>query len=388
LSGDRHHLQQAARLRRQPAQLAAQRLVQRQRLERVGLGVEAAHQFDQQERIAARLAGELRGKPADALAVLAQLRDDQCRAFPRRQRPHLDLAVVKRHSVFALQLLPLRQEGAARGFVAAVGADEQQRRRLRRPQHLEERLGAVGVAPLQVVDEPQHQGTPADAAQQRTQSPEGPLTHLLVIEIRGRSVPRPGHHLDALEYRKHVGQHPNIVGHEQGGIGLGQGAEVAAEGIDDAVQGLEGHRLAVVTPTRHHCQMPVLPQGSDEVLPQGRLALARAAADEHCQGLALLLEGANNLRQRRQVLLPAHQLLTRLHSWRRSLRAGGDRAGHLLGVGALLRLPRQQTPAQRCQVRGDAGILRQRRGIEVLLVLQHAQHAAGEGRPATGTPWA
>ncbi len=56
--------------------------------------------------------------------------------------------------VLALQLLPLRQERAAFGFVAAVGAKDEDLRGLGRPERLEQGLGAVGVAPLQVVDEP------------------------------------------------------------------------------------------------------------------------------------------------------------------------------------------------------------------------------------------
>ena len=80
--------------------------MQRHRLERVGVRVEAAHQLDQQERVAPRLPGELDGPAANGLVVLAQQIDDQLGAFLDGQRRQLDLAVGEADVVLALQLLP------------------------------------------------------------------------------------------------------------------------------------------------------------------------------------------------------------------------------------------------------------------------------------------
>ncbi len=43
---------------------------------------------------------------------------------------------------------------------------------------------------------------------------------------------RPGDDLHSLKYGEHVGQDTDVVGHEQGGVGIGEGAQIAGEGVD------------------------------------------------------------------------------------------------------------------------------------------------------------
>ena len=120
----------------------------------------------------------------------------------------------------------------------------------------------------------------AEPGQQLAQRGEGPPPQLLRVgRSRGgaaghRRRPRPaagrGRPAPAARCRAAGGPRPPA----------GQAAQVAAQGVDQAVEGLVGDRLLLVAAALQDDHVPAPGQVVEEVLDQGALARARPAVDE------------------------------------------------------------------------------------------------------------
>jgi len=155
----------------------------------------------------------------------------------------------------------------------AVGADEQQRRGLRWAHQLEQQLRAVGVAPLQIVEEEHEPSGAREAIEQRAQGEER-----LASQERRRGDSLGG--LGDLANGRYASQHgedarhgPGVVGDDCRAVAIRESQALAAQRVDQRVEGLVGH-LALVGATAHHRRPVVLREPVEEVPDHRRLAHA------------------------------------------------------------------------------------------------------------------
>jgi hypothetical protein len=191
-----------------------------------------------------------------------------------------------------------------------------------------------------------------------------------------------------LEHREEARQEVRAGGHQAGDVGGGQAAERLRHVVGDAVEGLEGHRLALVAAARQHQRRRDvgLAHRAREGADQRRLADARLAEDEHqprSQGGAVPGGG-----QRGELLVAADQL-DRRHQRRRRRDGGRPRlgvteaAGDGRPAGPPLGLDLQEVAAQRGQIGRDTGLERLgRHRLDLLLVDEDLQEVAAERHPS------
>ncbi len=126
----------------------------------------------------------------------------------------------------------------------------------RAAQQIGEQGGAVAIAPLQVVDV-QHQG--AAVGQARQQSLERREGRRRSSRGSGMSTERRGAWVTALtrcSTGNTRGQGVHVARHQLGDLGLGQAQQVLGERVDQRVERLERHRLALVAATGEHHRGP------------------------------------------------------------------------------------------------------------------------------------
>jgi hypothetical protein len=337
------------------------------------------------------------GLPADSRAMVSARLG---RRVPGSQQGQRQLAPLRRRQRLDGQLAPLDalarlvrfQEGVQERTVgrvlAPVTTEKQQGRGVGRSEQVPQERGAVEVAPLQVVDE-QHQGTTVgQAPQEFAQGGEAAPPDLMRIGNRAVAPGDAGYRLQAARDREDPGQRPDAAGQQRLYLQQGQGLQVAAEGVHQAVQRLVGHGLLLIATSRQHHRLAAQRQAVEEPLDQGCLAHTRVAVDVERDGPSLpacaerssqglevsLATDQGNFRGRSDPVCRGQGALHRMRT---------EPAKHVVPGWPLPGVAAQQLSAERAEVVRDS--LYEARGVrrvEVLLLPQDFERCAAEGRPA------
>ena len=195
----------------------------------------------EEERQTTRLARDRRGAFAP------------CAALPERRRRQLacllvaesfdrDVGDLDRGAGGAQSRQQLAETIAAVGVLGAIGREEQQRGRVGWTQEVGEQRATVVVAPLEVVDADHERPPISDSRAQLTECRERTPPQLDLVGAHGaaRSVVQPRH---ALQHREEARKRGEIARENRPEIGPREALEVARQLVDDAVEGLVGHRL-------------------------------------------------------------------------------------------------------------------------------------------------
>ena len=213
------------------------------------------------------------------------------------------------------------RNGAVSALLLPIRQDQQDGRRVRRTDEIEDQRRAVGVAPLGVVDADDHRPPRGQRRQQGPARAERAPTHPLRIED-GLGCERADAR-DASQHGEQAPQRRHVLGPPEGPLGVGKVHQVSTERIDDAVDGLVRHRLPLVRLSSKHDRLAPLDQAVEKVLEQGRLAHARSTAHAHGRPAARARD-LERVAQRADVRLAPDE--------RRVASAGGP-AAHALGAG-------------------------------------------------------
>ncbi len=135
-----------------------------------------------------------------------------------------------------------------------MGKDEHHRRRERRAREIEEQRGAVGVAPLRVVDVDDEGPTAGQGEEEFAQRPERAPSNALRVDDGLLARLADARH--ATEDGEQAGERPRVPRLHEGALEVVDVHQVAAERIDDAVEGLVGHRLSLVGAPSKHDRIP------------------------------------------------------------------------------------------------------------------------------------
>ena len=184
--------------------------------------------------------------------VRAQELGGQATGVVQPQRSDGDLAHLR---LLGPSRVQVREEGAGRRVFGAVRRHQQDRRRGGRAHQLHEQSGAVGVAPLDIVDEEDHPLPRAQRRHELTQSAERHLPHDERVAGDG-----PRERVDprrAAEHGEEVRERPDPGRQWQ----LGSLHQVPGERVDEAVDRLVGHRLALVGAPAKDEDLPRSPRG-------------------------------------------------------------------------------------------------------------------------------
>ncbi len=160
-------------------------------------------------------------------------------------------------------------------------AEEQERRRGGRTQDVAEQGEAVGVGPLEVVDEDDDGTALGEAGEHVADRGEHSAPHLVRVgPLRG--VARLGHPRDAAQGGKDLHERTGPGREIRVGFARRDPREEAAEGIDDSVERLVGDGLALVAAAGEDDRAPVVAHDRvGEVADEPALAEPGLAADEH-----------------------------------------------------------------------------------------------------------
>ncbi len=284
-----HDLEQTPRVLGQARRALSQDLVERDHaqrghalaIRRAMVSGRAARQLLDQERVAARLARDARGNILRGGLARAQKRGGQATRIVERERLDLDLAYLGALGPSPAQI---RKKGTGRRVFRAVRRHQQDWRRRGRPHHLHEEGGAVGVAPLNVVDEDDDRVPRREGPEKLAQGAERKLPEDLRVAGRGlreRVDPR-----YAPEHGKEVRERPDGVRQRQ----LRLLHQVPCERVDDAVDRLVGHRFPLVDPPAKDEDLSAALEGielAEIVVNEGRLAEAGPSGDSHSHGAAV-----------------------------------------------------------------------------------------------------
>ena len=189
------------------------------------------------------------------------------------ERQLTGLRLVERSDLQVAQLRPLGparpqlgEKGARLGLLFAIRHHEQERRGMWRSRQLEQQGGAVGVSPLDVVDEeddwPSSNKRRKQLAQGRERSPSNALG--VGDSFLGERSDA-GH---APEDREEPREGPGILREREGQVLFVQTHQVAAQRVDHAVDGLVGHGLALVHAPPQDDRRALLHQLVEELLDQ------------------------------------------------------------------------------------------------------------------------
>src|SRR5947209_3882160 len=110
-------------------------------------------EFMDEERVAGRLVRNGLGARAQSGCVAVEQRQCEVAALGRRQRVQSDLSPVQWRFDLCRALAERADASTRVAVLTTVTTDQQQRRRIRRPQEIDQTCGALGVAPLKIVDE-------------------------------------------------------------------------------------------------------------------------------------------------------------------------------------------------------------------------------------------
>ena len=130
------------------------------------------------------------------------------------------------------------QERAGRLVLVTESPNRKHDRRVRGTKQFGQHQGAVGVAPLQVVDGQDQRTTVADPRQKLAQAGEGTTTDLVwVVGLDGRSRGR-GDGRDSAQNREDPRQRMDVARQQSRHVTRRQMAEVATQRVDQAIQRL------------------------------------------------------------------------------------------------------------------------------------------------------
>ena len=184
--------------------------------------------------------------------------------------------IRKRNPLALAQLLYL----CGRLFVVlAVQAEDQHRRCIGCGDQCLQQLHAVGICPLEVVDAQHQRCRVGDAAEQFPECFEGAPAVLQRLACgAGARSGQWGARLndfDALEHWEQVGQQACVPGHHAGCAHGGELAQVAAQRVDQAVEGVVGQGLALVAASFEYDRVAVLPAHCQKLTREACLADTR-----------------------------------------------------------------------------------------------------------------
>jgi hypothetical protein len=352
--------------------------------------VEEADQLIDEERIAGRLARDRGGQRAAAGAVAAQPDEGQLSRLVRRQDADLHLAHFHRRRPRRAQALDqVAHRLAGVGVLAAIGQDQEQRRRVGRAQEIDQQHAGVEVAPLHVVDDQDERVAGGHAGEQLAQRVQ-PAPPELVRVGRRDPLRRRLDHLGAAQDREEPRHRQDVARQERLHLLAREPGQVAAERVDQAVERLVRHRLALVAAPGQHHRAALLGQLARDPLDQHALAHAGAAVHQHGHRLPVAHRGGERLAQHLRVRAPAHQRRRVLRARPRRAARNGRRgqaaaqpAQDRLTVGARGRIAVQEVDAQLRQVdRRLRHQVERRHRLAPLLLHQHHDRRADERQGA------
>ncbi len=199
----------------------------------------------------------------------------------------------------------LRKEIRRPRFLVSMREHEEDRWSPGRADEVEEQGRAVRVAPLDVIDADHERHSAGEGRQQITQSAgrttahEPRVAHGLRLELADDRY--------ASQHGKQVRESSDIAGERRDRPEIAQAHQVATERVDDAVHGLEGHRLAFVRAPSEDDRFSIRHEPVEEVLEEGGLAHARSAADAHAHDASASCE-LERVAQRAQMLVASDEV--------------------------------------------------------------------------------
>ena len=356
LARHRDHLEKPPRFGGKAGGPGFEHRVEAQRLDAsiAGRGLMARELVDE-EGAAAGLARDLRRALQGVSTLLTDHRQRELLRLVRRQLGELDGPAP------ILLLLAVGDEGPeerrAPRLLLAEADQQQHRRRVGRPRDLAHQGGAVHVPPLQVVDEQGDRRAVGEPAQELPQGGERAPPQLQRIRHLGLAAP-PGSGLaQAPEDREQPRERRLVARHEPRSLERCHPAEVAAELVDQAVERLVGHVLALVAAALEHQRARVLlPHAVEKAARQGGLAHPRGAADED-RRRAAGADPIEGLVEHRQLPAAADEARSRARRRRgdRDLQLPVEAAGDLGAVGPCRGIELQELVAQLVEVGRRAG---------------------------------
>ena len=231
-----------------------------------------------EERISPGLGGDPVG---DGIRAAGKQRLGQQRRHPGIERVHCDLIV--HHPPGAIQRERLVERPETRAGGAILAPERQQEQQPRRVGWLEEcaqQLGAVDVAPLQVVDGRDHQRPAPDAFEQLAQRAERATAHLARVGHEQR-VPRGvGDRRYPLQHGEHTGHGRDV--HRQQVIQLRHVSpqQPAGQRVHNRVDRLERNGFLLIAASRQHDDRFILLHVDQELLQQRALPRPGSSVQE------------------------------------------------------------------------------------------------------------
>ena len=394
-AADGHDLEEAPPVVGQALDALRDHLAQRQRVEGRAVGARGdavepredvhvvAHELLDEKRASLGLARGGARHPLRSVVGAIEQCESEALGFRVRERSHGD---VERRGAIRPAIPDLLEERAGLRLFQPVGENVEDRGRVGRPHEIEEERRAVGVAPLGVVDVDDEGQLGRQGREKRAERREGPAAHEVRIGdgLRGdlpdaRHPPQHGEHEgDGAHVGRQIERLPDLL----------EVHEVPAEGVDHAVDGLVGDRLALVRASAKHERLAPLDELVEEVLRHGGLAHAGSAGDADHEGLARadLPERPHGGRRAAARVRPAP---SRARARRPAARSA-DRPGAVLAEESLQDLrPRgpslgiavEQRAAQRIEIgRNPFDALGRRRGVERRLHREDVRGRAHERR--------
>ena len=240
---------------------------------------EGAHELLDKEGAPAGLAGDRLRDLEGRRALRVEQRARERPRVVHRERPDREIAHLGRNRPAGAHL---EHEGARGRLLVAVGHHDEQRRRERGAHGLEQQVDAVGVAPLHVVDPEDQRPAARQLGEHPPQRGERVAPHVLRVGGRGLHGGGDGRH--APQHREQTREGPDVGRHRDGAVVVGEPHQVPAQRVDDAVEGLVGHRLALVGAAAQGDGLAAPDQAVEELLDERRLAHAGGAVDQHGDG--------------------------------------------------------------------------------------------------------
>ena len=142
--------------------------------------------------------------------------------------------------------------------------------------------------------------------QQIAQRDESPAPELARVGDLGGPARGPRHGIDAAQHGEDPRQGLYVARHELSSLGCLEALQVAAQGVDDAVDGLERHPLLLAAAAGEHHRCGAFRQVLEEPVNQGGLARPGAAADKE-RGHFPCSHGSKGIGEGRQMPRTAGQ---------------------------------------------------------------------------------